>query len=195
LTAERVRALELADRVLARPNADPDDDLAILARQLLRAEEYGTLTETMRLTAAKGLIVHIASRETCAEHLKSGDDTSGQAVTASNFDDLIREVRAAGLDGAWDAVEKALPDGWFFGILSNHAYRGADMSWMAQAFEGPATDPEYSRFRAAHGPTPLAALRALAAQLVDSRSVTESVTDGPVTAPQQPTGGDDAPLR
>lgn len=32
-------AVRLADRVLDRPNADPDDDLAVLARQLLRANE------------------------------------------------------------------------------------------------------------------------------------------------------------
>lgn len=38
-SAERQRALELAERILDRPNADPDDDLAVLARQLIRAQE------------------------------------------------------------------------------------------------------------------------------------------------------------
>lgn len=36
---EMQRAIIIADRVLDRPNADPDDDLAVLARQLLRALE------------------------------------------------------------------------------------------------------------------------------------------------------------
>lgn len=36
---ERQRALALARKVLDRANADPDDDLAILARQLLRIAE------------------------------------------------------------------------------------------------------------------------------------------------------------
>lgn len=37
--SEREEARRLAHRVLERPNADPDDDLATLARQLLRAHE------------------------------------------------------------------------------------------------------------------------------------------------------------
>ena len=37
---ERSDAIKLANRVLDRPHADPDDDLAVLARQLLRREEY-----------------------------------------------------------------------------------------------------------------------------------------------------------
>jgi len=36
---ERSLARGIANRVLDRPNADPDDDLAVLARQLLRAHE------------------------------------------------------------------------------------------------------------------------------------------------------------
>lgn len=32
-------ALAIADRILERPHADPDDDIAVLARQFLRAEE------------------------------------------------------------------------------------------------------------------------------------------------------------
>lgn len=37
--SEKDEAIILANKVLDRPNADPDDDLAILARQLLRALE------------------------------------------------------------------------------------------------------------------------------------------------------------
>lgn len=36
---ERDDALKLAHRILDRPHADPDDDLAVLARQLIRARE------------------------------------------------------------------------------------------------------------------------------------------------------------
>jgi hypothetical protein len=36
---EKDEAIALAERVLDRPYADPDDDLAVLARQLLRALE------------------------------------------------------------------------------------------------------------------------------------------------------------
>lgn len=39
LISERGRALIIAAAVLDRPNADPDDDLAVLARQLTRAQE------------------------------------------------------------------------------------------------------------------------------------------------------------
>lgn len=37
---EREQAIGLATRVLDRPSADPDDDLAVLARQLLRRDEH-----------------------------------------------------------------------------------------------------------------------------------------------------------
>ena len=37
--SERGQALIIAAAVLDRPNADPDDDIAILARQLTRAQE------------------------------------------------------------------------------------------------------------------------------------------------------------
>lgn len=39
LISERGRALILAAAILDRPNADPDDDIAVLARQLTRAVE------------------------------------------------------------------------------------------------------------------------------------------------------------
>jgi hypothetical protein len=37
--SEKELAIELANRVLDRPGGDPDDDLAVLARQFLRALE------------------------------------------------------------------------------------------------------------------------------------------------------------
>lgn len=36
---ERAQAIVLANRILDRINADPDDDLAVLSRQLLRLRE------------------------------------------------------------------------------------------------------------------------------------------------------------
>lgn len=39
LISERGRALILAAAILDRPGGDPDDDLAVLARQLTRAQE------------------------------------------------------------------------------------------------------------------------------------------------------------
>lgn len=39
MISERGRALIIAAAVLDRPNADPDDDIAVLARQLMRAQE------------------------------------------------------------------------------------------------------------------------------------------------------------
>jgi hypothetical protein len=39
LISERGRALILAAAILDRPDADPDDDVAVLARQLTRAQE------------------------------------------------------------------------------------------------------------------------------------------------------------
>ncbi len=43
--SERREAISLAQRVLDRPNADPDDDLAILARQFLR---YGEVIDNLK---------------------------------------------------------------------------------------------------------------------------------------------------
>lgn len=43
--SERERAVQLANRILDRPSGDPDDDLAVLSRQLLRALEANAPTE------------------------------------------------------------------------------------------------------------------------------------------------------
>lgn len=52
---ERTEAVALADRLLDVPYADPDDDLRILARQLLRRHE-----EIERLRAALERIVSMS---------------------------------------------------------------------------------------------------------------------------------------
>lgn len=48
---ERDDALVLANKILERPHGDPDDDLAVLARQLLRArEQVAQLRKTLDAT-------------------------------------------------------------------------------------------------------------------------------------------------
>lgn len=37
---ERFQALELAHKLLDQPNCDPDDDLRVLSRQLIRKHEH-----------------------------------------------------------------------------------------------------------------------------------------------------------
>jgi uncharacterized coiled-coil protein SlyX len=72
--AEETRVL--ANRILDRPNGDPDDDLAMLSRQLLRADERIARLESRcaalelelaRLTEALADIQEIADRETANE--------------------------------------------------------------------------------------------------------------------------------
>jgi hypothetical protein len=56
----------LAHRILDRPYADPDDDLAMLSRQLLRADEQiANLTniDALRVTNAEGLLRTIEEAE------------------------------------------------------------------------------------------------------------------------------------
>jgi hypothetical protein len=55
---ERTHAIALANRLLDEPNCDPDDDLRVLSRQLLRAVE----TATPRCTCRR--LVH----DLCPEH-------------------------------------------------------------------------------------------------------------------------------
>lgn len=59
---EKESALLLADRVLDRPNADPDDDLAILARQLNRATERELL---LRAAIKFAITNHCGNPEIC----------------------------------------------------------------------------------------------------------------------------------
>jgi hypothetical protein len=48
MATEREDAITLANKILDRVNADPDDDLAVLSRQLLRTSEgFDRLHEAM----------------------------------------------------------------------------------------------------------------------------------------------------
>jgi hypothetical protein len=71
---EREHTIILADRLLNEPNADPDDDLRMLARQFQRLKE-----ENDRFRAglgAIGQIIHGSTRVTCriAEKTLAGGD-------------------------------------------------------------------------------------------------------------------------
>jgi hypothetical protein len=54
-SSEEVESRSLANAILDRNSADPDDDLAVLSRQLLRADERISRLESALATAKKGL--------------------------------------------------------------------------------------------------------------------------------------------
>jgi hypothetical protein len=70
-----------------------------------------------------------------------------------------------GLDAAWKAAEAALPEGWAIDNLRHTAMM--DQRWQAEAGSriGPVVQWNKVRTVIAEGPTPAAALRALAAHL------------------------------
>lgn len=53
---ERYQAIELANKILDRPSADPDDDLAVLARQLVRTSEALTTTGLALVMARRRIV-------------------------------------------------------------------------------------------------------------------------------------------
>lgn len=60
--SEREEALALANRLLDVPNADPDDDLRVLSRALVRSEERNRgqlvhLSEAIRKVAPEALVL------------------------------------------------------------------------------------------------------------------------------------------
>jgi hypothetical protein len=76
---------------------------------------------------------------------------------------------------AWEAVEKYLPDGWRLIEVSQveHEsdggglwYHGSDYPWIATAAKVSEFEPVHISYDA-EGPTPAAALRALAVKLRD----------------------------
>lgn len=54
--SEREKAIDLANRILDRPSHDPDDDLAVLARQLIRAPASGPDPRDAVVAAARSYI-------------------------------------------------------------------------------------------------------------------------------------------
>lgn len=68
--SERSDAIKLANIILDRPNADPDDDLAILSRQFLRANDRIALLERVR-DAANRYISDLDGDNTWYDRLKA----------------------------------------------------------------------------------------------------------------------------
>lgn len=65
--SERDYAKRLADAVLDRPNADPDDDLALLARNFVRSGERADRAEAL-LRETQEALRKLASRTTYFEN-------------------------------------------------------------------------------------------------------------------------------
>jgi hypothetical protein len=98
----------------------------------------------------------------------------GLAIGAAYLDGLAAAgPRDEGLDVAWREAEAALPEGWHVGEVKNTDYRVSTMGdgerWLVMAWEF-GDNPDYRTFESAYGPTPAAALRALAARLRDAAS-------------------------
>ena len=94
--------------------------------------------------------------ERCACGAPVGPDRHVEHVAAAIIDSLA----PAGLDAAWKEAEAALPEGWRVGILPQRLDDDAKMYRVV------ALVPEHGDPQAwADGPTPAAALRALAARL------------------------------
>jgi hypothetical protein len=60
---EKALAVRLANQILDRPGGDPDDDLAILSRQFLRAIESDGKAQSERLQMLWGVVHRIANYE------------------------------------------------------------------------------------------------------------------------------------
>lgn len=84
--SERGRALILAAAVLDRPNADPDDDIAVLARQLTRAQEEIDLHHQKLAESIFGrdIVQELASYE--VQDMASGN--------AKSLDSLLKRAAA-----------------------------------------------------------------------------------------------------
>jgi hypothetical protein len=68
-----------------------------------RIDQYSGLIATVRNATEQGLIVHLATRATCAEHLEHGDDNATETLTAAAFpasrideEKLARALKATG---------------------------------------------------------------------------------------------------
>lgn len=96
---------------------------------------YGLAAEFVRLASAAGVLID-----------------ADRACPECYFDD-----RADSLDAAWAEAEAALPEGW---AITNLGV--TQDGWQAWATLVPSHDEE---FEAEYGPTPVAAVRALAAKL------------------------------
>lgn len=78
-----------------------------------------------------------------------------------NTERILAEIRADSLDAAWAEAEAALPDGWCLKLHSDVDVDATDYLAIAQ----PNTEMPRDLHEWAPGPTPAAALRALAVKL------------------------------
>lgn len=102
--SERDEALALADRVLDRHSADPDDDLAVLARQFLRAAEANVVLtrEKEEGRGALAWVVHCwivekglsgELRKMCPADISHGlQEVIGKSEPPSGRGDLLMEI-------------------------------------------------------------------------------------------------------
>jgi hypothetical protein len=108
---EREDAIRLADKVLDRINGDPDDDLALLARQFLRANEIRE--QRLPTTYALALLAEEAAEVTqqAMKWLRFGPDTPGwvnnkgltpRQLINEEVGDLIAAMEFAELHGLLD---------------------------------------------------------------------------------------------
>ena len=104
--------------------------------------------ETIRGVAA----VHVGT---------SRSDFVADDIIAALAERGIRLVSEDSLDAAWAEAEAALPEGWAVDMLKLLSNR----TWVAWASHHVLTRPWEQRNREGVGPTPAAALRALAARL------------------------------
>lgn len=100
---EHTIAVELANRMLDRMNADPDDDLATLARQFLRAEER----EERLKTAIDWILIlnneknpHLGRPRTsdktcifCMGYLAMNYGAYGERIETSDYKQWAQETR------------------------------------------------------------------------------------------------------
>ncbi|RTL72373.1 MAG: hypothetical protein EKK41_05120 [Hyphomicrobiales bacterium] len=98
MSSETDEAIVLANRILDRPNADPDDDLAILARQFLRSDSaYRSIKDTLyqsedRAKAAEDRLSEI--EEQVSDLIPHPDHTSPMTMVPEIFyDDELDALR------------------------------------------------------------------------------------------------------
>lgn len=83
--SEKDRAIKLANTVLERPNADPDDDLVILSRQLLRALEQKHIGYPSSVRAHPFAVIHVMREEEESKPMtKSGPAIEGCEIAVIN---------------------------------------------------------------------------------------------------------------
>lgn len=95
---EQERALRLADQILDRPSGDPDDDLAVLARQLKRRTEQvialsNVVKEIIEIDCDYGL--DISDQERKKLLAATAEQIEANAIAAQELRAQLRTYREA----------------------------------------------------------------------------------------------------